>query len=123
VLALVVAAGCQGGAPADTAAQHPPPATPPPAARLPEPASASVSGSRRTAVVTAVARVAPSVVTVQTESVEQLPADPFDAFFGRRPGEQRRAGIGSGLHRPRRRGRGDERPRGGRRIARLGRDA
>jgi serine protease Do len=97
VLALVLAAGCQGGAPADTAAQNPPAVTPPAAARLPEPASASVSGSRRTAVVTAVARVAPSVVTVQTESVEQLPADPFDAFFGRRPGEQRRAGIGSGF--------------------------
>ena len=98
VLALILAAGCQGGAPADTAAQNPPPpAATAPAARLPEPASVAVSVSRRTAIVTAVARVAPSVVTVQTESVEQMPVDPFDAFFGRRPGEQRRAGIGSGF--------------------------
>ncbi|MGZ8376694.1 MAG: trypsin-like peptidase domain-containing protein [Gemmatirosa sp.] len=88
--------GCQSGTPADTAAQDPPPPTPP-AARLPEPASVAVGASRRTAVVTAVARVAPAVVTVQTESVAQAPGDPFDVFFGRRPTEQRRAGIGTGF--------------------------
>ena len=35
------------------------------------------------ALTSAVARVAPSVVTVQTEAVDQAPQDPFDMFFGR----------------------------------------
>jgi serine protease Do len=56
-----------------------------------------VDASRRTAIVTAAARVAPAVVTVQTETVEQVPTDPFDLFFGRRGSAQRRAGIGSGF--------------------------
>ena len=47
--------------------------------------SASVSASRRTAITDAVARVAPAVVTVQTEVVERIAPDPFDWFFG---GEQ-----------------------------------
>jgi serine protease Do len=34
---------------------------------------------------------------VQTETVEQAPADPFDVFFGRNPGQRRSAGIGSGF--------------------------
>ncbi|GLC27351.1 trypsin-like peptidase domain-containing protein [Roseisolibacter agri] len=90
--------GCQGGTPSDTAAQNPAPPPPAPAsARLPEPASVSVTASRRTAVVTAVSRVAPAVVTVQTESVERTAVDPFDVFFGRRPGAQTRAGIGTGF--------------------------
>jgi serine protease Do len=44
--------------------------------------SANVSATRRTAITSAVARVAPAVVTVQTESVERVPVDPFDMFFG-----------------------------------------
>ncbi|MDF1501525.1 trypsin-like peptidase domain-containing protein [Roseisolibacter sp. H3M3-2] len=97
-LVAALLAGCGGGAPADAPAQNPaPPPTIPASARLPEPGSAAVTAPRRTAVVTAVARVAPAVVTVQTESVERMPADPFDLFFGRRPGEQRRAGIGTGF--------------------------
>ena len=92
--ALAAAVGCQG-APADSGAQSRPT---PAEARLPAPVpAAAVDASRRTAIVTAAARVAPAVVTVQTETVEQAPADPFDVFFGRRPGEQRRAGIGSGF--------------------------
>ena len=42
----------------------------------------SVSASRRTAITEAVARVAPAVVTVQTEVVERVPVDPFDSIFG-----------------------------------------
>jgi len=88
------AIACQGGAPSDSAAQ----AIPPAAGRLPEPpASTSVPVSRRNAIVTAVERVAPAVVTVQTETVEQAPVDPFDIFFGRGGGQQRRAGLGSGF--------------------------
>jgi serine protease Do len=96
VLALAAALGCQG-APADSAAQD---RGAPADARLPAPPPApapAVDASRRTAIVTAAARVAPAVVTVQTVTVEQAPSDPFDVFFGRRPGEQRRAGIGSGF--------------------------
>jgi serine protease Do len=100
--ALGAALGCQG-APSDAPAQGRParPAADagvPAAARLPAPVpAADVGASRRTAIVTAAGRVAPAVVTVQTETVEQARVDPFDVFFGRRPGEQRRAGIGSGF--------------------------
>jgi hypothetical protein len=53
---------------------------------------------RRTAITEAVERVAPAVVTVQTETVERVPADYFEMIFGGRSGEQRaRAGIGSGF--------------------------
>ncbi len=106
LFALGAALGCQG-APADAPAQGQPaqgqPAPPaaaevPAAARLPAAVpAANVDASRRTAIVTAAARVAPAVVTVQTETVEQAQVDPFDVFFGGRRGEQRRAGIGSGF--------------------------
>ncbi len=48
----------------------------------------AIEPSRRTAITTAVARVAPAVVTVQTERVERTVATPFDVFFGARPGSQ-----------------------------------
>ena len=94
---LIAALGCSGGAPADAPAQNAAPT--PSAARLPDaPAAASLASARRTAIVAAVSRVAPAVVTVQTESVEQVQVDPFEYFFGgRRSGEQRRSGIGSGF--------------------------
>jgi len=57
----------------------------------------SVSASRRTAITTAVERVAPAVVTVQTETVERVPVDFFESFMGGRSGERRNAGIGSGF--------------------------
>jgi serine protease Do len=44
-----------------------------------------------------VARVAPAVVTVQTEVVEQVPADVFEQFFGGRSGQRSAAGLGSGF--------------------------
>jgi serine protease Do len=56
-----------------------------------------VNASRRTAITEAVARVAPSVVTVQTELVERVPADVFEQFFGGRSGQRATAGLGSGF--------------------------
>jgi serine protease Do len=59
-------------------------------------ASATVSATRQNAITAAVARVAPSVVTVQTEAVDRSPQDPFDIFFGRsQPRTQ--AGLGTGF--------------------------
>jgi len=55
------------------------------------------AAARRTPITDAVARVSPAVVTVQTEVVERQPADPFDAFFGGRGGEQVVPGLGSGF--------------------------
>lgn len=92
-LALLAALGCQG-APADSRAQANAATLPPSTQSAP----AAVESGRRTAIVTAVARIAPAVVTVQTESVEQMAVDPFDYFFGQRQGtSQRRSGIGSGF--------------------------
>ncbi len=55
-----------------------------------------VSAGRRNALTAAVAKVAPSVVTVQTEAVEQSAADPFDMFFGRTQ-QRTQAGLGTGF--------------------------
>jgi serine protease Do len=41
--------------------------------------------------------VAPSVVTVQTEVVEAVPADFYEQFFGGRSGRRASAGLGSGF--------------------------
>ena len=57
----------------------------------------AISDSRRTAITTAVARVAPAVVTVQTEVVERVPAAFVEPFFGGRSGERSRAGLGTGF--------------------------
>ncbi|MEO7085849.1 MAG: trypsin-like peptidase domain-containing protein [Gemmatimonadaceae bacterium] len=58
--------------------------------------SAKVSATRQNAITAAVARVSPSVVTVQTEVVNQSPQDPFEMFFGRaQPRTQ--AGLGTGF--------------------------
>jgi serine protease Do len=65
--------------------------------RTSDEARASVPASRRTAITEAVARVAPSVVTVQTEMVQRVAADPFDALFGGRSGTQTSSGLGTGF--------------------------
>ncbi|MFI5227920.1 MAG: trypsin-like peptidase domain-containing protein [Gemmatimonadales bacterium] len=60
------------------------------------PSNAQVSASRKNAITSAVAAISPSVVTVQTEVVDQSPQDPFDIFFGRaQPRTQ--AGLGTGF--------------------------
>lgn len=66
------------------------------AAQLTQNTSANVSASRRTAITTAVERVAPSVVTVQTEAVERV-QDPFADWFGGRSQSRIVPGLGSGF--------------------------
>jgi serine protease Do len=67
------------------------------ATQLPAQKSEEISTGRRTAITAAVARVAPAVVTVQTEVVERVPADMFEQFFGGRSGTRSAAGLGSGF--------------------------
>jgi serine protease Do len=67
------------------------------ATQLPAERSEEISAGRRTAITAAVARVAPAVVTVQTEVVERVPADMFEQFFGGRSGTRSAAGLGSGF--------------------------
>ena len=90
VAALIV--GCGGAAPSASSAQGAVdtlPVLPPPAA--------SVDDSRRTAITRAVQLVAPAVVTVQTEVIQQVPVDPFEAFFGGRSAQRVTPGLGSGF--------------------------
>ena len=74
--------------------------------RGPEPSVAQVSNgqvtrsidqSRRTAITDAAAKVAPTVVTVQTEVVDQTPQDPFAFFFGGQSQPRAQAGLGTGF--------------------------
>ena len=59
--------------------------------------SAQVSASRHTAITDAVAKVAPAVVTVQTETVQRAPSDPFAIFFGGGGGARVSPGLGTGF--------------------------
>lgn len=86
-LGAILLATCQGGSSTPSSAQ----------ASQTERTTAAVNSSRRTAITEAVARVAPSVVTVQTEMVERVPADVFEQFFGGRSGQRSAAGLGSGF--------------------------
>lgn len=88
VFALVVAAACQGS-PLSSDAQA--------TEQLPSRVSAQIESGRRNAITSAVEKVAPAVVTVQTEMVEQVPADMFEQFFGGRSGQRSSAGLGSGF--------------------------
>ncbi len=67
------------------------------ATQLPPQQTEQIGEGRRTAITAAVQRVAPSVVTVQTEVVERVPADVFEQFFGGRSGTRSAAGLGSGF--------------------------
>ena len=88
-LAAIVA--CQGSPPESNAQVIP-------GARPTPPLIQDVDVSRRTAITEATARVAPAVVTVQTETVERVPADVFSMFFGGGATQQRVSpGIGSGF--------------------------
>ena len=89
VLALAGLKGCGGNADAGVAQPQVGPAT--------EVAPAAPE-ERRTPITRAVARVAAAVVTVQTEAVERVAADPIEQFFGGRQfSERARAGLGSGF--------------------------
>jgi serine protease Do len=87
LLSAIIVVGCQGASSTPSSAQS---------SRI-ETTITAVSASRRTAITEAVARVAPSVVTVQTEVVERVPADVFEQFFGGRSGQRAAAGLGSGF--------------------------
>ncbi|MBX3132933.1 MAG: trypsin-like peptidase domain-containing protein [Gemmatimonadaceae bacterium] len=89
------ALACQGASPETSVAQGLPPSSS--ALPAPNPSPEAINTSRRTAITEAVARVAPAVVTVQTERVERTAVTPFDAFFGVRSGNQVVPGIGSGF--------------------------
>ncbi len=86
-LSAAIVLACQGGSSSASSAQSVQTSA----------ASEAVSASRRTAITSAVARVAPSVVTVQTETMERVPADVFEQFFGGRSGQRSSAGLGSGF--------------------------
>lgn len=86
LLLLSLVAACRGkGLPAAQATQ------------LPAQQTEEIAAGRRTAITSAVERVAPSVVTVQTEVVQRVPADVFEQFFGGRSGTRSAAGLGSGF--------------------------
>ena len=59
--------------------------------------SGEISATRRTAIAQAVAKVAPTVVTVQTEIVQRAPVDPFEMFFGGASGSRVQPGLGTGF--------------------------
>jgi serine protease Do len=86
-LSCAIFLACQGASSSPSAAQTVATST----------SADAVSASRRTAITEAVARVAPSVVTVQTEVMERVPADAFEQFFGGRSGQRSTAGLGSGF--------------------------
>ena len=96
LLVSVALIGCEGANPSTSNAQprSVPTAPSKPVGSLP---AQSIDSSRRTAITTAVERVAPAVVTVQTETVQKVPVDFFEYFMGGRTGERRNAGIGSGF--------------------------
>ena len=87
LLGALALAACQGATGSSSEAQS----------SAPQTSAGAINSSRRTAITDAVARVAPSVVTVQTEVVERVPADVFEQFFGGRSGQRSAAGLGSGF--------------------------
>jgi serine protease Do len=91
---FLVLAACDGASPPDTSAQTLPPTSAPPSVAI---ANERVDQSRRTAITEATARVAPAVVTVQTETVERAPVDVFGMFFGGGARQRIAPGIGSGF--------------------------
>lgn len=88
LMAAVVSLACQGS-PLSSDAQA--------TEQIPSRVSTEIESGRRNAITAAVEKVAPAVVTVQTEMVEQVPADMFEQFYGGRSGQRARAGLGSGF--------------------------
>jgi serine protease Do len=80
--------GCEGASPPSSAAQA--------VGQRRREQSVAVNSARRTAITAAVERVAPAVVTVQTEAVQRV-NDPFAQFFGGQPAQRTQAGLGSGF--------------------------
>jgi len=97
LIASLIVAACEGVNPAASGAQTRTATTASAPIVQQTPAPQNIAASRRTAITTAVERVSPAVVTVQTETVERVPVDFFEYFNGGRSGERRSAGIGSGF--------------------------
>ena len=85
-LGIAGALGCGGASPAPSEAQ---------ARQRADVRPEAIPAQRRTAITEAVAKVAPAVVTVQTEAVQQVTS--FDLFLGAQRREQTSSGIGSGF--------------------------
>ncbi|MFI5245207.1 MAG: trypsin-like peptidase domain-containing protein, partial [Gemmatimonadales bacterium] len=79
---------CEGASPSPSNAQT---------VRAPSATAQAINGQRRTAITDAVQKVAPAVVTVQTEVIQRVAATQWDFFFGGQSGQQVQAGIGSGF--------------------------
>ncbi|MES2177760.1 MAG: trypsin-like peptidase domain-containing protein [Gemmatimonadota bacterium] len=92
-LSLLLAAGviACSGSPSESSAQGA-------RATTDAPKSPPIAVSRRNAITDAVAKVAPAVVTVQTEVVQRVAPDFFSSFFGGgRSGTQTSSGLGTGF--------------------------
>jgi serine protease Do len=87
-LAVPVLVACEGASPSRSDAQS---------LGSPAVSAQAINSQRRNAITDAVQKVAPSVVTVQTEVVQRVAASPADFFFGTQSGQQVQAGIGSGF--------------------------
>ena len=86
---LTLLLACEDASPAPSKAQG---------VRSPVPAPQAINFQRRTAITEAVARVAPAVVTVQTEVVQRVATAPVDWFFGGGGTQlQITPGLGSGF--------------------------
>jgi serine protease Do len=79
--------------PQPSAAQNAPPGS----SGVVVPVNDQVSQSRQNAITAAVSRVSPSVVTVQTEAVEQRRQDPWEMFFGGGARPRVQPGLGTGF--------------------------
>jgi serine protease Do len=86
----IVAGGFSGGCHGSEATN-----SNPPLAAIP--ATQEIAQERRSSITRAVERVAPAVVSVQTEVLQRVAATPFDMFFGRQSAERITPGIGSGF--------------------------
>jgi serine protease Do len=93
----VVLAACDGDRPAEAQRPAPPSTIPLPSAEARVAASATLDGSRRTALVDATARVAPSVVSLRVTVRQQVQMSSFDAFFFGTPREQTAQSFGTGF--------------------------
>jgi serine protease Do len=97
VLAALAVSACSSSVPERADAQLPATRSAPSAPAASAAAGSQIAASRRTAITTAVDRVSPAVVTVQTETISRTPPDMMEYFFGGRSGPRRSAGIGSGF--------------------------
>ena len=91
--ALLLVAACNAASSSATEAQD----GARPGGALPPRATAGIAASRKTAITEAVSRVSPSVVTVQTETIQRVAADPFEQMFGGQSGQRVTPGLGSGF--------------------------